>query len=157
MSPAAPTSSPRRRILSRIASPFSRAPRAVAEFSVSIDDELRQFAPGDSVTGTVLVRIARPTRVTHISVCLHGFAQVFRHAGVPGERYRPGAARHQRSSDAATSGFAALFEDEVVLCGDGRLTERTYKFKYELIFPEEGLPSSIDVSFFVYNGVQCAR
>lgn len=43
------------------------------------------------------------------------------------------------------NGFATLFEDEVVLCGDGRLKEGIYKFQFELQLPPHNLPSSITV------------
>lgn len=42
------------------------------------------------------------------------------------------------------NGFASLFEDEIVLCGDGRLDEGNYKFEYQIKFPNMTLPSSID-------------
>ncbi|EOA80740.1 uncharacterized protein SETTUDRAFT_24256, partial [Exserohilum turcica Et28A] len=42
------------------------------------------------------------------------------------------------------NGFVSLFEDEVVLCGEGRLSEGIYHFNFELEFPSKGLPSSID-------------
>ena len=52
----------------------------------------------------------------------------------------------QKAGDAFGNGFASLFDDEVVLCGDGKLTEGTFRFEFELEFPERDLPSSIDVS-----------
>ena len=88
-------------------------------------------------------------RVTHIVVCLHGFVQVYRNPGSPGEGFRAnsaylGTGRGKKSGEYFGNGFASLFEDEVVLCGDGRLAEGTYQFNFELEFPDRDLPSSIE-------------
>lgn len=151
-SPAAPSTSSSasssRRILSKIASPFSTTPRAVAEFSVAVKDEHKQYSPGDAVRGSITIRTNKPTRITHIVVSLHGFVQVYKNPGATNEDYKSGAARNQRSGEAFGNGFASLFEpDEVVLCGDGKLTEGTFRFEFELEFPAHNLPSSIDVRF----------
>ena len=146
------TPSPVRRIVSRITSPFSTKSRIIPEFAIEPDhpDPHKQYSPGDVVTGSVRLRLARPTRVTHIVICLHGFVQVFRNPGSPGEGYRAnnthlGSGRGNRSGEYFGNGFASLFEDEVVLCGDGRLAEGAYQFDFELEFPDRDLPSSIDV------------
>ena len=44
------------------------------------------------------------------------------------------------------NGQASLFQDEVTLCGEGRLDIGLYEFEFELEFPSKGLPTSIDVS-----------
>ena len=142
--------SPGRSIFSRIASPFSSKSRNIADFSIEPDDPLKQHSPGDLVTGCVRLRVSRPIRVTHIVVCLHGFVQVYRNPGSPGEGFRAnpaylGVGRGKKSGEYFGNGFASLFEDEVVLCGDGRLGEGTYQFNFELEFPDCDLPSSIDV------------
>lgn len=150
-SPSAVSSpSPGRNIFSRIASPFSSKSRNIADFSIEPDDPLKQHSPGDLVTGCVRLRVSRPTRVTHVVVCLHGFVQVYKNAGSPGDGFRAnsgyvGTGRGKKSGEYFGNGFASLFEDEVVLCGDGRLAEGTYQFNFELEFPDRDLPSSIDV------------
>ena len=88
--------------------------------------------------------------MTHLVVCLHGFVQVYRNPDSPGESFRAnagyiGAGRGKKSGEYFGNGFASLFEDEVVLCGDGRLGEGEYQFDFELEFPDSDLPSSIDV------------
>jgi hypothetical protein len=58
----------------------------------------------------------------------------------------PGAGRSKRSSESLGNGCMPLFNDEVVLCGEGKLDPGIYNFKFILEFPRERLPSSIDVS-----------
>lgn len=43
------------------------------------------------------------------------------------------------------NGHASLFQDEITLCGEGRLEAGIYEFNFELEFPRKGLPTSIDV------------
>ena len=138
-----------RRILSRITSPFTHRSRNV-DISIEPADIGKTYSPGDIVSGSVRLRIARPTRVTHLVVCLHGFVQVFRNPGSPGEGFRAnngylGPGRGKKGGEYFGNGFASLFEDEIVLCGDGRLAEGEYQFNFELEFPDRDLPSSIDV------------
>jgi hypothetical protein len=142
--------SPGRRILSRITSPFATKSRSITDFYIQPDDPHRQYSPGDLVTGSVRLRVLRPTRVTHVVVSLHGYAQVFKNPGSPGEGFRAtpgylGTGRGKKSAEYFGNGFASLFEDELVLCGDGRLAEGAYQFNFELEFPDTDLPSSIDV------------
>lgn len=156
--PSAPDRSPSvpstplsgRRIITRIASPFANKSRNIVDFSIEPDDPHKQYSPGEIVTGSVKLRVVRPTRVTHIVVCLHGFVQVFKNPGSPGEGFRAnggylGTGRGRKGGEYFGNGFASLFEDEVVLCGDGRLAEGVYQFNFELEFPDRDLPSSIDV------------
>lgn len=56
-----------------------------------------------------------------------------------------GTGRGRRGGEYLGNGFASLFEDEVVLCGDGRLKEGVYRFNFELDFPQDNLPTSINV------------
>ncbi|TKA48620.1 hypothetical protein B0A54_00756 [Friedmanniomyces endolithicus] len=140
-----------RRIISRLASPFTSKSRAIADFYIDVDDPHKQYSPGDVVTGSVRLRVTKPTRVTHIVVSLHGFVQVYKNPGSPGDGFRAnagyvGAGRGKKTGEYFGNGFASLFEDEVVLCGDGRLADGSYQFNFELQFPDTDLPSSIDVS-----------
>lgn len=57
-----------------------------------------------------------------------------------------GSGKGKKAGSYFGNGFVSLFEDEVVLCGEGRLSEGVYHFNFELEFPSKGLPSSIDVS-----------
>ncbi|PSK55352.1 hypothetical protein B9Z65_2741 [Elsinoe australis] len=140
----------RKSLFTRISSPFGSKSRTVAEFTVQADDPHRRYAPGDSVKGTVILKLLKAVRVTHIVVCLHGFVQVYKTpGGAPTEGFRAhnnliGKGRGNRRGEYFGNGFATLFEDERVICGDGRLEEGNYKFEFKMRFPDETLPSSID-------------
>lgn len=138
-------------LLSRIKSPFASKARAIAEYYIKPDDPHRQYSPGDVITGSVVLKVLKAIRVTHIVVSLHGYAQVYKNPNAAGEGYRAhyssvASGKGSRLGGYFGNGFATLFEDEVVLCGEGRLGEGTYQFNFELEFPSKGLPSSIDVS-----------
>ena len=145
------TPSPTRRIFSRITSPFTNTSKTVPEFFVQADDPHRRYAPGDLVSGTVVVKILKPVRITHIIVCLHGFVQVFKSPGSPpAEGFRAynnllSKGRGKKGGEYFGNGFATLFEDEAVVCGDGRLSEGIYTFHFNIRFPAAAMPSSIDV------------
>jgi hypothetical protein len=157
--PPAPSATPPsvasagRRILSRFASPlFSQKGRSIADFHIKAHDPHKQYSPGESVKGCVVVKVVKPVRVTHVSVCLHGFAQVYRTPGATADQLRGNTnrigraqGRGKKSGEYFGNGFASLFEDESVLCGDGRLDEGVYRFDFEVQFPDDmDLPSSID-------------
>jgi hypothetical protein len=99
-----------------------------------------------------VLKVVKPFSLTHIVVCLHGYAQVYKTPNSPGEGYRQynanlAAGKTKKSGGYYGNGFVSLFEDEIVLCGEGRLGEGTYQFNFELVFPKNHLPSSIEVSF----------
>ena len=115
--------------------------------------------------GSVVLTVARPVRVTHLVLCLHGYVKVSKNTHAL--RQSPstdggflGTGRGKRGSEYFGNGFAALFENEVALCGEGRLDVGVYEFKFELEFPSKGIPSSIDVcllspSFLCYPDGTC--
>ncbi|GAB7357452.1 hypothetical protein MBLNU459_g8374t1 [Dothideomycetes sp. NU459] len=147
-----------RRIFSKFASPFAQKSRSISEFVVEADDPHKQHSPGEKVTGHVILRVVKPIRVTHISICLHGYVQVYRTPGSPpgdgsrGNIARIGKVQGKKSGEYWGNGFASLFEDETVLCGDGRLAEGSYRFDFEVAFPDDiVLPSSIDFERGVIN------
>jgi len=91
----------------------------------------------------------KPVRITHITVCLHGFVRVFKN---PNAAYEPlpidsvlAASGNPKKSQYFGNGHTSLFQDEQTLCGEGRLEPGIYEFNFELEFPTKGLPSSIDV------------
>lgn len=142
-----------RRLLSRLASasPFASKSRSITDFYISVEEPHKQYCQGDVVSGSLHLKVVKPTRVTHIVVCLHGFVQVYKNPGSPpSDSYRAsnsriGSGRGSRAGEYFGNGFASLFEDEVVLCGDGRLGEGEYQFNFNVEFPEQDLPSSISV------------
>ena len=52
--------------------------------------------------------------------------------------------RRRKGIEYFGNGFARLFEDEQILCGEGRV-DSEYEFRFEFILPSKGIPSSIDV------------
>lgn len=143
-----------RSLINRIASPFKSKTRHVSDFHIQTDEPHRHFSPGDIVKGSVFLTVHKPVRITHIVICLRGFVKVYKTAIAPGEGIAkdggfPGTGRGKRGTEYLGNGFISLFEDEVVLCGDGRLDVGLYTFRFELEFPSSGLPSSIDVSTYL--------
>ena len=141
----------KKNIYRRISAPFSSQSRTVADFVVQADDPHRRYSAGNTVKGSIILKLLKPTRVTHIVVCLHGYVQVYRNpTAPPTEGFR--AFKNTTSKGKSKrgvyfgNGFASIFEEELVLCGDGRLDEGNYKFEFQLKFPNQVFPSSIDVS-----------
>jgi hypothetical protein len=128
--------------------PLKSRTRNLADFHIRPDEPYRQYSPGDLVKGAVVLTVVKPIRVTHITVCLHGFARIFKHPNGANEplpvdvvnRASTGRRRVQYFGD----GYVSLFQDEVTLCGEGRLESGIYNFNFELEFPSKGLPTSID-------------
>ena len=120
------------------------------DFHVKLDDPHRKYAPGDVVKGAVVLTVVKPIRITHLTVCLHGFVRVFKHPNGVNETPPVDAGLTAGSNPRKTqyfgNGHASLFQDEVTLCGEGRLEAGVYEFNFELEFPRKGLPTSIDVS-----------
>lgn len=139
-----------RRLLARFAPSFASSSRHITDFSIHFDNEHKQYSSGDIVTGHIRLRVARAVRVTHLVIRLHGFVQVYKNPSSPDEGSRASTthlstARGKRGREYHGNGFASLFEDDQVLCGDGRLAEGEYQFQFELEFPTSDLPSSIEV------------
>ncbi|CEJ55640.1 Putative PH response protein PalF [Penicillium brasilianum] len=143
-----PVSRSRSSFLSKFRSPLGNRNRSITDFYIDPDDPWRSYFPGDVIKGTVIVTVVRPVRITHIVVCLHGYVKVFKNA-VPAGEAAPdlgflGPGRGRRGAEYMGNGLATLFEDEVVLCGDGRLKEGIYKFRFEMGLPPYALPSSLN-------------
>lgn len=98
------------------------------------------------------MNVAKSQRMTHLVIRLHGFVKVTNRAKLPGESISydealmaSGKGRGKRGLEYFGNGFARLFEDEVVLCGEGRVLGQ-YEFRFEMVLPSKGMPSGIDVS-----------
>lgn len=154
-----PHAAGRRSLLSKLASPLRSRTRNLTEFHIRPDDPHRQYSPGDLVKGAVILTVVKPIRITHLVVCLRGYVRVYKHprkkhetppidAGVTGG--------NSRKTQYFGNGYASLFQDEVTLCGEGRLEPGIYEFNFELEFPKSGTPTSIDV-WLASRLVKCAR
>ncbi|KAF2740530.1 hypothetical protein EJ04DRAFT_424952 [Polyplosphaeria fusca] len=138
-----------RSLLSRLRLPLHSKTRNFTDFDIQPDDPHRQYSPGDIISGAVVVKVIKPLRITHLVISLHGYAQVFKNPNTPGDAYKSyattvGSGKGKKNGSYFGNGFASLFEDEAVLCGEGRLGEGVYHFNFELEFPSKGLPSSIE-------------
>ena len=121
----------------------------MSDFHVDLADPYKSYFPGDVVKGTILVTVIKAIRITHLRVCLHGHAHVFKHHINPGDGSTDSASvgygKVKKEGQYLGNGYVSLFEDESVLCGEGRLDPGIYKFEFICQFPQKGLPSSIDV------------
>ena len=151
--PAQSSSSPlgrnRSSLLHKFRSSLGQRNRSLTDFYIEPDDPWRSYFPGDVIKGTVVLTVVRPVRITHLVICLHGFVKVFKNT-VPSGEASPdagflGPGRGRRGAEYLGNGLATLFENEDVLCGEGRLKEGVYKFRFEMSFPPFALPSSISV------------
>lgn len=146
---AASSPSNPRSIISRVSQPFKPKARNLTEFLIQLDEPYRHFAPGDSVKGSISLTIQKPLRVTHLVLRLHGFVKAFKdgnEAAATKKASFSGAGRDKQESDYFREGYASIFENEVVLCGEGKLNIGKYVFKFNLSLPLKNVPSSIDVS-----------
>ena len=140
-----------RSIVTRIASSLSSTPRNITDFYIHLNDLTRSYSPDDSVRGEVRLTVQKPTRITHLVISLHGFIKVYKNPtlpgqGVPAEVKTPSAGRGRTGHQYHGNGLLSLFEDEVILAGEGRLVPGKYTFTFESQFLPSRLPSSLDVS-----------
>ncbi|RAL04109.1 pH response protein PalF [Aspergillus ibericus CBS 121593] len=135
-------------LLAKFRSQLGQRNRGITDYYIEPDDPWRSYFPGDVISGTVVLTVVRPVSITHLVVCLHGFVKVFKNTVPPGEQAPDlgflGPGRGRRGPEYLGNGLSTLFEDEVVLCGEGRLKEGIYKFRFEMGFPPYALPSSIN-------------
>jgi len=136
--------------IAKVAAPFVSKQRNLLDQHIKLDEPFRHYFPGDSIKGTVHLNVTKALRATHLVIRLHGFVKVINSAKLPGESIAYDEAlltssKGRRGIEYFGNGFARLFEDENILCGDGRLYGR-YEFCFELMLPPKNVPSSIDVS-----------
>ncbi|KAI9796029.1 MAG: ph-response sensor protein [Piccolia ochrophora] len=136
-----------RQMVSRITAPFSSKVRPLSDFYIRPREPHRHYSQGDTVQGGVVLTVAKPIRVTHLVVSLHGFVRVFK-SGVPGQGFGENASRRPDQAKGGglrqRDGYTSIFQEEKVLCGEGRLDAGAYEFEFEMDFPSSGLPSSVD-------------
>ena len=142
--------SKRSSLVAKCKAPFSAKQRSFIEQEIRLDEPFRLYVPGDSVKGAVHLIFGKPTRITHLVVCLRGFVKVLNNE-LPGEKtiydkphLSSSSGGGKRGLEYFGDGLACLFQDETVLCGEGRVSGQ-YEFRFELILPSKNVPSSIDV------------
>lgn len=142
-------------VSTRLSSLLNKKTGHIVEYQIELVDAYRQYGPGDTVSGKVILNVLKPLGVTHIVVCLYGYVQVSKHGSKPtarprneGNRILRGKRGRRWVSEYYGDGYASLFEEEIVLCGQGRLDPKPYHFQFSLDFPSTmTLPTSIDVSY----------
>src|SRR5438045_5806302 len=113
-SPSLNALSTRRSLLSRLTSPLRSRTRNLADFDIRPFQPYRQYSPGDSVKGIVVLTVIKPIKITHLTVALHGFARVFKTPNREGDvplLIPPGS--NSRKSQYFGNGHVSLFQHEV--------------------------------------------
>ncbi|KAF5616741.1 pH-response regulator palF RIM8 [Fusarium sp. NRRL 52700] len=148
---ASTTSSTRPRFLSRLSLPLSlplrNRNRNITDFHIRAEEPHRRYSAGENVRGAVVIVVVKPVRITHLTVSLHGYVRVLKDP--TSITKAQGSIVLPQNGDSARpryhgNGLASLFQDEQVLSGEGRLEPGRYEFGFDLVFPDKGLPSSID-------------
>ncbi|KAG9248838.1 arrestin domain-containing protein [Calycina marina] len=145
--PSSTIVSSRRSLLSKFTNPLKARARNLTDFYIRPAEPHRQYSPGDLVKGAVHLTVLKSIRITHLTVCLHGFVRVFKNPSSANEPFHPDASLNGSSTKRSHyfgNGHASLFQDEIILCGEGRIEPGIYEFNFELEFPEKGVPTSID-------------
>lgn len=119
--------------------------RHVADFHIQTAEPHRKYHAGEHVRGSVFITVVKPFRLTHLTVALSGFVQSRKEPGVTTTSHPNPPSGHVESPQYHGNGLATLFQDEQVLSGEGRLDVGKFEFKFDLLFPSQVLPSSIDV------------
>ncbi|KUI63000.1 pH-response regulator protein palF/RIM8, partial [Cytospora mali] len=136
-----------RSFFSRFALPIrSRNTRNVVDFHIRPSEPHRKYTAGDNVRGAVILTVVKPIRLTHLTVALRGFVHVYKSPNAANESVSPCGIDSDGLSQFKFlgNGYASLFQDEQVLCAEGRLESGKYEFNFDLLFPETALPSSIE-------------
>jgi hypothetical protein len=143
----------KRAVSSKLSSYLPSRSAHLTAYSIELDEPHRKYGPGDTVRGSVVLNVGRPLGVTHIVVCLYGYVEVFKNHQKTSRVHKrnnfgrsPTGNSKRWVAEYYGDGFASLFEEEIVLCGEGRLDPKLYHFRFEIDFPVDmDLPTSIDV------------
>ncbi|KAK4251869.1 hypothetical protein C7999DRAFT_27550 [Corynascus novoguineensis] len=135
---------------SRFTLPLRSRTRYIADFHIRPAEPHRNYGAGDQVRGAVVLTVVKPVRITHLVVSLHGYMRVYKNPSIPANEPIIDPAEPISTSSRSSrqkhlgNGYVRLFQDEQTLSGDGRLDPGKYEFHFNLFFPPNGLPSSID-------------
>lgn len=140
-------------LIVKYTAPFAAKQRSHVEQEIILDEPFRQYTPGDTVKGAIHVAFGKPLRITHLIIRLHGYVKVFNRAKLPGEELSYDESRltssyggSRRGMEYFGNGYARLFDEEVALCGEGRVLGE-YEFRFGMVLPSKNMPSSIDVRY----------
>ena len=143
--------SKRSSMIAMCTAPFVTKQRSQIEQEIRLDEPFRQYAPGDRIKGAIHVTFTKPMRITHLVIRTHGFVKLFNRAKLPGQQMsyddlllESGNGKGRQGAEHLGRGYARLFEDEEVLCGEGRVSGLVL-FRFETVLPTRNIPSSIDV------------
>ncbi|KAL9054820.1 MAG: hypothetical protein Q9162_003943 [Coniocarpon cinnabarinum] len=135
---------------SRIGSIFAAKSAPSSEPQIELKEPWRVYTRGDIVEGRVHLHVTRPLGITHLTVSLFGYLEVFKHhsrsqAGIRPTPVRVASGKGKRwVSEYYGDGFASLLDQEVTLCGQGRLDPNDYYFQFAMPFPSDrDFPTSI--------------
>lgn len=138
-----------RSILSYFPHGLGKNSRNPFDLTVEPEDPFRIYSPGQAVRGHVILTVAKGFDITHLVIALHGYAKVYKHQVAPGEKLPVPeglvTGKGPRGFQYHGDGLATLLQSEQILCGSGFLKKQVYKFAFELPFPKQSLPSTIDV------------
>lgn len=140
-----------RSIFSRLSIPLEAKATNISDFAINHDDPYRHYAPGDIVQGKVSFTALKAVHVTHLVLCLHGFVKIFKNNFGSEKKLSkkstfPGTGRGKRGPEYFGNGFATIFEDECMICGERSFSRGRYNYGFAIAFPRRPLPSSISVS-----------
>lgn len=136
---------------SRFTLPLRSRARNIVDFHVRPAEPHRKYGAGDQVQGAVILTVVKPLRITHLVVSLYGYMCVHKGPNVPASESvidpaeLPSVPTRSSRQKSPGSSYVKLFHDEQPLSGEGRLEPGRYEFNFNLLFPADGLPSSIDV------------
>ncbi|EAQ93246.1 hypothetical protein CHGG_01481 [Chaetomium globosum CBS 148.51] len=145
-----PSSTSSLSFFSRFTLPLRSRARYIADFHIRPAEPHRKYGAGDQVQGAVVLTVVKPVRITHLVVSLHGHMRVYKGLNAPTNEPIIDPAEALTTSSRGSrhkhlgNGCVRLFQDEQTLSGDGRLEPGKYEFNFNLLFPANGLPSSID-------------
>ena len=140
-----------RSVLSRITTPLEAKATNITKFAITLNQPHRCYAPGDTISGSVSFCVTKPVLITHIVIGLTAFVKIFRknvgsEKSLSKKEIFHGVGRGIMEPEYFGDGFATIFQNESVLCGDATLLRQHYVYRFDIAFPSGSLPSSISVS-----------
>ncbi|MCJ1478045.1 ph-response sensor protein [Lambiella insularis] len=145
--PHTPATTPRS-LFSRLTAPLEAKATNISDFAISLDEPHRCCGPGDIVQGKLSFTALKTVHITHLVLCLHGFVKIFKNNLGSGKSLSkkntfPGTGRGKRGPEYFGDGFATVFENESMICGERSFSRGRYSYGFAIAFPARPLPSSV--------------